>query len=187
MSFGLHGLDCCSALPGSKKGQMFSTELVIASAIFIAGIVLLVSFWNSLIAVYAEGQADVDMQTAALGISDMFALSAGVPSNWEAAVVDNASAFGLASSPNVISGAKFGALQALNATSYLSLKEKMGAGKFDVYAELNNSTVRVYRFGIPGNLSDGLVKGYNVNRLVLLNDSIYTLRVQVWRNRGNAV
>ena len=167
-----------------KKGQIFSTELVLASAVFITALVVFVSSWNSMLQSYFDEEADLELQTSVLGISDMMALSPGEPSNWEAGVLDNASAFGLASEPNVISGAKFAALQSLNRTDYDAIKERMGAGRFGVYMELNNSSTRVYSFGVLANSNDSTVKSFTANRLVLLNDSVFTLRVQAWRTRS---
>ena len=165
------------------KGQMFTTELVLASAIFIAAIVIFVSIWNSMLTSYFEEQRDREMQVALNGISNMLVLSPGSPTNWEAGVLGNANAFGLASSPNVISHAKFAALQNLN-SSYLSMKEKLGAGRFDLFMSLNNSTNTLYRFGLMGDSNDSSVKILRGSRLALLNDSVVTLNVQVWRTKG---
>lgn len=169
-----------------KKGQLFSTELVLASAIFITAIIVFVAVWNAMLSSYYEEQADREMQAAVLGVSDMMALSPGEPSNWEAALMENASAFGLASSPNAVSTHKMQAMESMNATRYSTLKERMGAGRFDIFMAVNNSTATVFTFGQIGNTSDPALRSFTVQRLVTANGSVFTLRVQAWRYRGNA-
>ena len=166
-----------------KKGQMFSTELVLASAIFIAAIVIFVSIWNSMLISYLEEQKSREMQVSLIGISDMLVLTPGYPTNWEADVLGNASAFGLAGSPNVISPGKALALQNLNG-SYLSVKEKMGAGRFDIFLSLNNSSSTFYTFGRRGDANDSTVQILRTSRLALLNGSAVTVNMQVWREKG---
>jgi len=172
---------------GVKKGQMFSTELVLASAIFITGLIVFVSVWNSMLQTYFDEQDERELQTALLGISDMAVLSSGQPSSWEAGALENASAFGLASSANVISPSKASALQSLNASHYNTVRERMGAGRFGVFISVNNSSSTLYRFGTLGDSNDSTVKILRASRLALLNNSVVTVNVQVWRTRGKVV
>ncbi len=168
------------------KGQLFSVELVLASAVFMGALVAFVLVWNSMSAAYNEEQADLQMQTSLLGISDMAVLSPGYPANWETGVLGNASSFGLATSPNVLSGAKAGALQSLN-SSYLDMKERMGAGRFDVFLSIGNSTGTFYTFGYAPDLNDTTVKAISSQRVALLNGSAVSVKVQLWRIKGKVL
>jgi len=187
MALGWMGFGGSARVHDVKKGQMFSTELVLASAIFITGLIVFVSVWNSMLQTYFDEEADRELQTALLGISDMAVLSSGQPSSWEASALENASAFGLASSPNVISPSKASALQSLNASHYNTVKERMGAGRFGVFMSVNNSSSTFYRFGTIGDSNDSTVKILRASRLALLNNSVVTVNVQVWRTRGKVV
>ncbi len=170
-----------------KKGQVFSAELVVASGIFIAAFVLLYMAWYSMYWSYVEEQSDNDMKTVLFGIADMAVLSPGDPSNWEATVKESANSFGFANAPNRLSDGKLSALQSLNATQYYAVKEGMGAGRFDVYVNVSNSTDSLYAFGIPASQNSSMVQSFSTSRLALLNDSMVTFYVQVWRNRVRAV
>ncbi|MCX6772554.1 MAG: hypothetical protein NTV88_02170 [Candidatus Micrarchaeota archaeon] len=166
-----------------KKGQMFSTELVLASAIFIAGIVIFVSIWNSMLTSYLEEQQSREMQVSLIGISDMLVLSPGTPANWEVGTLSDASAFGLASSPNIISTAKAQALQDLQG-DYQKVKENMGAGRFDVFMSINSSTNTLYTFGLMGDANESTVEILHSSRLALLDGEAVTINVQTWRTKG---
>ena len=177
----------------NAKGQIFSTELVLASGVFIAALVAFVFVWNSMSDNYQEGQQDMEMQTVLQGISDSLVLSPGYPTNWEAAATGGASSivlatssFGLADSPNGISGAKAAELQALN-SSYLDVKERMGAGRFDVFVSIGDTNRTFYTFGYAPDLNDTTVRAISEQRPALLNGSAVTLKVQVWRIRGKVI
>ncbi|VVC00624.1 Uncharacterised protein [uncultured archaeon] len=175
-----------------RKGQMFSAELVVASSLFIVAIVLFVLMWNGMRASYVAEEADYEMQSTLVSVSDTLVLSPGEPSGWEGAELENASQFGLAESQNSLVAGKLSALQALNATQYYKVKEGMGAGKFDVYISLSNSTgtllgdYPLYAFGIAPNASDPSIRAASLQRLASLNGTPVTLTVQLWRTaRGS--
>ena len=171
---------------GNKKGQIFTTELVLSASIFMAALVAFVLVWNSMASTYYEEQRELEMQTSLIGISDMIALTPGYPSNWEVRAMENASSFGLATSPNVISGAKAGALQSLE-YAYPTVKEHMGAGRFDVFLNISNSSNTLYTFGNPPDLNDSTVKVISSRRIALLNGSEVSVMVQAWRVKGKVV
>ena len=162
---------------------MFSTELVLASAVFIAAIVIFVSIWNSMLASYLEEQHSREMQATLMGVSDMLVLSPGTPADWEEGALSDASAFGLASSPNVISAAKANALQGLKG-DYQKVKENMGAGRFDVFMSINDSASTLYSFGMMGDSNDSTVEILRTSRLALMNGEVVSVNVQAWRAKG---
>lgn len=168
-------------------GQLFSSELVVASCFFIMALVIFTMTWYSMVNSYNEEQQDQQMQSVLLGVSDSLVLSPGDPSNWESSALENANSFGLASAPNRISDNKAAALQSLNATRYHRVKENMGAGQYDVYVSISNSTATLYQFGRRANSSNSLVQPFSNERLALLNDSVVQVYVQVWRAKGRLV
>jgi hypothetical protein len=170
----------------AQKAQVFSAELVLASGFFIAAFVALYMAWYSMYWSYVEEQSDNDMKTVLFSIADMAVLSPGSPSNWEATAKENASSFGFATAPNRLSDSKLSVLQSLNSTQYYSVKEGMGAGRFDVYINVGNSTGTFYAFGIPASQNASMASAFSVQRMALLNDSIATVYVQVWRTKVRA-
>ncbi len=166
------------------RGQAFSAELVLSSAFFIMALVIFVGVWMNLRSSYFEEEKDREMQTSLGGISDMLALSPGEPSGWEGSTLENSSAIGLAYSPNRISERKASALQSLN-SSYATVKERMGAGRSDVYLMIYNGSgaAPLYQFGVAPDFDDSRVVTVSAERLVLLNSTPMLLRVQVWRTR----
>jgi hypothetical protein len=169
------------------RAQLFSSELVLASCFFIMALVIFTMTWYSMVNSYGEEQADQQMQSVLLGVSDSLVLSPGDPSNWESSVLEDASSFGLAAAPNRISGNKAATLQSLNATQYHRVKENMGVGQYDIYISISNFTSAIYQFGRRANSSNSLVQSFSNERLALLNDSIVRVYVQVWRQKGRLV
>ncbi len=162
---------------------MLTTELVIASIFFIVAFAITYSAWYSMQVSYAEAQADLEMQTALLTISDAAVMAPGEPSNWESTAKENANSFGLAVGANRLSEGKLSALQSLNSSYYYLVKEKMGAGRFEVYINTSNPSGTLYQFGAPIVFSNNTVQA-STKRLAMINDSIVTVFVQVWRTKG---
>jgi hypothetical protein len=165
------------------KGQLLSSEVILAMCLFLGALIAFILAWNAISSSYAREQYDRQMQVALVGISDMAVLSEGDPADWEISAQSGASAFGLASAPGVLSPQKLSALQSMN-SSYDSLRERMGAGPFELYIEAGDSfgTPR-YSFGRAANPLDSGVDSLSVERLALLDNSPATLKVQVWRTR----
>lgn len=167
----------------SSRGQLLSSEVVLAMCLFLGALIAFMLAWNTISASYAQEQAQRQMQSALVGISDMAVLSPGDPADWEVSSQAGANAFGLAQSPGVLSAQKLAALQALN-SSYDDVREKMGAGPLELYIEVGDSAgAPRYGFGKPANLSDSGVDSLSVERLALLGGSPATLWVQVWRRK----
>ncbi|MEM4348091.1 MAG: hypothetical protein QXN37_00795 [Candidatus Anstonellaceae archaeon] len=166
----------------STLGQMLSTELVISSAIFVAALAIFLFSWNLVSNSYYEEQSMHDMQTILVGISDMFVLSSGVPSDWENDDFLKANAFGFASSRNVLSPSKLSALSPMNGY-YDLVKEKMGAGPFDIYLSVidADSGSLLYSFGLEPDYTNSKIS--SAERLAILDDKIVRVRVQIWKKK----
>ena len=168
----------------SSRGQMVSTELVICSSIFMAALIIFLLAWSAISSAYAEEQANRDMQVALIGISDMAVLSPGDPADWELSAPTNASAFGFAQSPNVLSAAKLSALAQLNQT-YVISKERMGAGKYGLFISVldENGNPLPYGFGVQVTAANDSIVSFSAERLALLNGSPARVLVQIWRQK----
>ena len=167
------------------RGQILSTELVLAFSIFLVAMLVFVAAWDYIIYTYGFEQDERQMQSALISVSDAMVLSPGYPYDWEFSAGANASSIGLASSENVLSPYKLSALQSLN-SSYDTLRERMGAGRYNVYVEamLPNGTV-LYRFGNAA--APDAASSTGAERLALMNDTITILKVQLWRAQGRLV
>lgn len=169
-----------------KKGQLISTEAILSFAIFLTGLMVFAFAWNFVSQAYYTDQAERQMQFALIAVSDAAVLSPGDPSGWEvSAAPQNASSFGFAQSRNVLSPTKLAALQSLNASNYDTVRERMGAGRFELYisVESQDGTVQ-YAFGNPAAAGSATVSAVSAERLALLNNQAVTLKVQVWRTKG---
>ncbi len=175
-------------IPKKTKGQLLSTELIVSVSLFVASLGIFLLTWNYLTRSYYSEAADRDMQFALAGVSDMAALSQGDPADWEYTVRENASAFGLASSENVLSPTKLSALQSLNSTHYQDVLERMGVGRYDLFIKVQSQNgTTLYSFGMPPNMLDESVSSATMDRTMLLNDSVVTMRVQLWRTKGRLI
>jgi len=169
----------------AMKGQLLSTEVVLAFSMFLAALVVFLLSWSFISYSFASQEEELQMQLALSGISDALVLSPGDPSDWESTVKENASSFGLASEKNVLSDQKLSALQSLNQTQYDAVREKMGAGRHQVYIEARSGNGTLfYSFGRKSGQMNGSIASVTSERMAILNDSIAILKVEIWRQKG---
>lgn len=170
------------------KGQILSTDLVVSLSLFLAALLVFTLAWRSMSQGYWEAQSDMDMQSAALSISDALALSQGYPQGWEFSQQGNATSFGLASSKNALSHAKIKALQSSFASDYYSAKGTLGAGRFEPYITVGYASgATLYSFGQAPSSQNMSVSSAIAERLCLLDGKLALLRVQLWRVKGGAL
>ncbi|MEM4633909.1 MAG: hypothetical protein QW275_02020 [Candidatus Anstonellaceae archaeon] len=170
-----------SMLNISKKGQLLSSELILCIAIFMASLFAFVLAWNAIFSIYSSQMQQRQIQNTLFSVSNQLILSQGDPSNWEISSLQNANSFGLANFAGEISQSKVSTLQSLNATHYSAVREGMGAGRFDVYIEVEdaeNQTV-LYKFGRSVGSSDSEVASASIQRLAMMEDGKLVL-VKVW-------
>ena len=172
-----------------SRGQMFSTEIILSFSLFMAALVVFLFVWNSLSNSYAEEQSDRRMEVSLLGIADMCVLSPGDPQDWEQLPApQNANAFGLASSRNVLSSSKLSALQSLFTSDPANTTMKMGAGGYGLFLEVTDTSGTVlYNFGQAADASNTSISQIGANRLAILDNDVVNVRVQVWRVKGQAI
>lgn len=174
-----------AGLRGAKTGQVLSSEIVLAFSLFMFALLVFLLAWGLISNSYAQENYDRQMQGALMGISDTAILSPGDPADWEITALQDANSFGLAQSRGVLSPQKLSALQSLNSSHYDTVRERMGAGRFELYIEAQSQGGTVgYRFGKPADLSDSAVYSASVERLALLGGEPTVLKVQLWRNKN---
>lgn len=170
------------------KGQMLSTEILLALSIFLVSMGVFMLSWNAISSSYQQQQADSQMESALLSVSDTLVLSPGNPSDWETSALSNASLIGIASARNVLSPAKAAALQSLNSTSYDAARGRLGAGRFDLFIAITGqSGATLYSFGREANPGNESISAISTQRMALMNGSIVSLKVQLWRNKGRVI
>jgi hypothetical protein len=173
---------------GSARGQIFSAELIVSVGLFVSALLLFLFVWNSMIKGYVEEDRDAKMAVPLIGISDMAVLSPGDPSNWETQSSGNVYAYGLASSPNVLSSRKLFAMEQLFASNYDSARQTLGAGPYNVYAEVDSlSGVPLYNFGLKPDMSSSSISTLSTQRVATLDSASgepVTFTLQVWRIKG---
>jgi len=170
------------------RGQLFSTEMMVSFSVFLAAIIIFLFVWNTLYNNYIEEQSDNKMQVVLVGISDAAVMSPGDPSNWDVTVGANANSYGFASSRNILSPSKLYAMQGYFAANYTDMKDKMGAGGYDLFIEVKDTEGSTYySFGRPADTANSSISAISAERLALMDDEISILRVQLWRVKGRSI
>lgn len=166
----------------AKKAQLLSSELVIALIIFLIAISIFIFTWNLIFNSYTEEKQIKELEFAAKGISDKLIYSPGDPSYWENNYSAGVNSLGLATSPGIFSGSKIWALSNMSSSNYTFFKQKIGAGRFNVYIEIidTSSSQIIYSFGIAPNKSDSSIIYTNIKRLGMLNESLVNLDITLW-------
>ena len=151
------------------KGQLITSDLVMAVFILIVMIPLIVLSFESSIDAAAENAKENDMNTAAVKISDLLVRTGGYPSNWENDI-NSTIVMGLASQDKTLDASKLYAF--LNA-DYGKTKEIMNIRGYDYYFTLvNNGSAK-------GLLVDG-EKAAFIRRIVSFNGA-ETLEFTLWK------
>jgi len=106
----------------TKKGQLNSIDLLMASIIFSLLIVFLVGFWVVDINDIYKISKKSELESQAISISDLLLKSRGIPKNWEENL-SNVSMIGLVNSQNVFVKSKLNNFTHMN---YTKAKELLG-------------------------------------------------------------
>ncbi|MFA5930498.1 MAG: hypothetical protein WC861_06460 [Candidatus Micrarchaeia archaeon] len=170
------------------KGQLFSTEMMVSFSVFLGAIIIFLFVWNTMYNNYVEEQSNNKMQVVLIGISDAAVMSPGDPSNWELASGMNANSYGFASSRNTLSQSKLYAMQSYFAADYGGMKDKAGAGGYDMFVDVKDMDGSTYySFGSLADTTNQSISAVTAERLALMGDEIVKLRVQLWRVRGRSI
>ena len=170
------------------RGQLFSTEMMVAFSVFLGAIIIFLFVWNTMYNNYVEEQSDNKMQVVLIGISDATVMSPGDPSNWDVTAGRYANSYGFATSRNTISPSKLYTMQGYFATNYTDMKDKMGAGGYDLFIDVKDTNGNTYySFGNLADTTNMSISAVTAERLALMDDEIVNLRVQLWRIRGRSL
>ncbi|MFH2105904.1 MAG: hypothetical protein ABII22_01475 [Candidatus Micrarchaeota archaeon] len=156
------------------KGQIWSTDLLIASLVMLAIFFIFVISWNNLGYNWNSSQIQNKIYFAALFASD--ALIAQDSGNWEnEETLENATSFGIVGERNELDNKKLSRLASAN---YTVVKEKLGIEGYGLFINITNGSGTFYVFGVkPTNYDQTVV----VERLAILNGSVVKVKVNVWQ------
>ena len=170
------------------KGQLFSTEMMVSFSVFLGAIIIFLFVWNTMYNNYVEEQSDNKMQVVLIGVSDAAVMSKGDPANWDVTVGRHANSYGFASSRNTLSPSKLYTMQGYFATNYTEMKDKLGAGGYDLFIDVKDTAGNTYySFGSLADTTNQSISAITAERLALMNDAIVNLRVQLWRVKGRSI
>jgi len=170
------------------KGQLFSTEMMVSFSVFLGAIIIFLFVWNTMYNNYVEEQSDNKMQVVLIGVSDAAVMSPGDPSNWDITAGRYANSYGFASSRNTLSPSKLYTMQGYFSSNYTEMKDKMGAGGYDMFIDVKDMDGNTYySFGSLADTANTSISAITAERLALMDDTIVNLRVQLWRVKGRSI
>lgn len=129
----------------SKRGQVFSTDLVLSVSIFIILLLIVISFFYFYSLRISDAIKNEDLKFKALQISDVLAKSGGEPGNWESDPT-NADVLGLAVSDRTFTTVKVKEFVKLDEDV---IKNKLNIESFNFYFSLKDPNGALY------DISDG--------------------------------
>jgi len=162
----------------NQKGQIFTTDLLMASTVFLFILVLSIVYSNHVaLRVYSWEKAN-ERESAALLASRALVLSKGEPSNWEMLPLEDINSIGLVDSKNVLSVEKLQRLVDLNALHYQEAKALIGLAKYNALitvSDLNSQLLA--EFGIAPDKNSEVS---SFTRLALEGNRIVLVKVKVF-------
>ncbi|MFH0860376.1 MAG: hypothetical protein V1921_04190 [Candidatus Altiarchaeota archaeon] len=135
----------------TKKGQISTLDLVLASSIFIGILLISMTTWNDVLMRSYRFENKREINQKAMDVSELLVLTGGDPAYWhlfpiEDVNADNVTSIGLAAEPNFLDRDKIEKMAQVN---YDTLRDIMGLSKEDFNITIYNSTNQaVYTMGI---------------------------------------
>lgn len=170
-----------SATRNSKKGQVLTIDLVLSLTVFLAAFFILFYVWQSTQEITVLNIHELEMSKLAVSIAQSLVYTQGQPSNWHSqSSQSSTSSYGLSWRDNVLQQEKAEAFAALN-SSYNSTKEKLGAGRYELYAFIEDlNGVHLYEFGIQPPDSSRIHPIQVAQRFAILNNEPVIVQAEVW-------
>ena len=166
---------------GKSRGQMLSVDFMLSLGVFLAAFYILFTLWGVVQSVLLLDMRELEMSKVAVSISQSLVATAGQDTNWHVLSRENASAFGLAWSSNVLQLEKVQEFMSLNATNYNSIKEKLGAGRYELYVFIDElDGTRLYEFGLAPPDNSRSHPTQSSQRFAILDGRIVIVQVEVW-------
>ncbi|MFH0971074.1 MAG: hypothetical protein V1835_00755 [Candidatus Micrarchaeota archaeon] len=169
-----------------RKG-LFSTDFLIAITIFIVILLLLSPMWDSLNRQVFGREVTRSMQTAAIGAGDILLRTRGSPETWN---TTNVKSIGLAENLRMLNITKCKYFFQLLSSNYSDVKFMLGAGAYQLAAEITNKTGEMITYGgvnfTYSTITDNMTEAANSQRIAILKynetySEFVNLRIVVWR------
>src|SRR3989338_535384 len=161
--------------PQSKRGQLFSLDLMASGLGFIIFFIFLISVWLVLSSRLEEKREAEELQLQAFQITNMLIMSPGVPADWEENPAE-VTIPGLQQSPGRLNQSKLDAFVALD---YNQVQKTFNIGRFEYQFKvigINGSLL--YSAGIPPDNSS--TRSISVNRWVLQENETQQILFTLW-------
>jgi hypothetical protein len=157
------------------RGQFFAQDVLIASSIFVFALIIFFSASSSIFFQQSLFENRKAVDETANNVLNALVLSPGAPSSWENGSVSDVNSFGLALTNNELSPQKAVAFANIlsSPTGYVTLKHKLGLGKFDLYFRLLTMQDAIVSYGnsslAGGVVAENAVINTSYRRLVRFN------------------
>ena len=162
----------------NRKGQVFSTDLILAVAVFLFALTLTIVYSNQVANRVGYWEEASERENAALLASRALVLFSGEPSNWENLSIEDINSIGLAVSQNELSLAKLQKLGDFNLVHYSEAKALLGLAKYDVWIEVRDLNGQlVESFGFEPSLSN---QSTAFTRIAVLNGQPVLVKVEAF-------
>ncbi|MEK6941884.1 MAG: hypothetical protein AABW85_03440 [archaeon] len=167
-------------LETNTRGQIFSTDLIIAGAVFLLIATMTILYSNQMAQNISATETANAREQAAIAAANSLVYSPGTPGNWENyPEITGVESIGIAKTRNEIDSQKLGRIILLSQTNYTEIKDLLGLSKYGFFVSVQNmqNNQPIYQFGT---LPLAEKETSTVNRIATLNGSDIILRVQVY-------
>ncbi|VVB66413.1 Uncharacterised protein [Candidatus Gugararchaeum adminiculabundum] len=165
----------------SRKGQFFSLDVLFGATIFLVVLLTALTTWNSAFQKTAKLEEQRETNEIAWVAAQQLVQGPGIPALWENETdLERIGKIGLATTYGEFDEGKILRLEELNASheDYDEAKQKLGAGKFELYVSFESNLTRIHEFGAPPpETSPSIV----VTRMGSLNGEPVKMHVVVWK------
>jgi hypothetical protein len=170
----------------AREGQLFSSDISVATVIFLASLAIVFFVWNSVVDDIQGAESLRDMQKAVSEVAEQIVRTPGVPSNWN---IYNVEAVGLASQDRLLleSDKVLGFLQLMNSSgpAYEDNKHKAGLTPYDFYFEMSHLEGGIVQIGnieaVTGLAPSDAREVLTAVRSAIYNDEIVRVKLIMWQ------
>ena len=163
------------------KGQIFSTDLMLASIIFLLILTTATTYGNQVANRIYFFEHDAEMRQAGQQAANGLILTGGNPANWQNLPgIGNVNSIGIADSANMLNKSKIARLASLASSNYEEVKGILGIAKFDFRIEVismqNNFVVE--SFGASPKSESSIV---SISRIAFYDGNNVVVRLKVFK------
>jgi len=167
-----------------SKGQILTFDFTVGVFVLAFIMLLYILLWNNIALRWNLVNEHTRMETSAFFAAESILATPGEPESWEmlSHIDGNVSAIGLANGRNELNRMKIEKLVAENATSYGTIKARLGLQRYELGISITDiyENEVYYEFGIfsTGSLSNSL----NFNRFGILDGEPVIVHMEVWKD-----